>query len=320
MAFAVKTTLRNTLNIFKNSFTEFSNDKVLKLSASLAYYTIFSLPSMLIVIIGLCSIFYGKEAIQGQVFYQVKQFVGADAALQIQDILKKTSLHQDNFMATIVGFIILLVSATGIFGEIQDSINTIWGLTPKPRKGFVKLLLNRLLSFSMLVVLGFILLVSLILSALLATFTGHLKYYFSDTLVNTISMFDHVITLAVTSVVFGFIFKALPDAKIHWKDIWVGSLFTSALFMLGKFVISYYLAHTNVINTYGAAGSLIVILLWVYYSAIILYFGAEFTQVYIRFKEKRIEPNKYSIWAGKGDDAEANKASRRPLQFPEIHL
>lgn len=289
----------NSLTILKRTAIESGNDKIWKLSAALAYYTIFSLPSMLIVIIGLCSIFYGRDAVQGHIFGEINQFVGPDAALQLEDILKKTSLHHDNFFATTIGFVVLLVSATGIFGEIQDSINSIWGLQTIPKKNMIKLVLNRLISFSMILVLGFILLVSLVLSTLLETFMDHLKQHFSHGLVNGVYVFDYALMLAVTATLFAFVFKGLPDARIKWNDIWIGSLFTSVLFITGKFIIGYYLSHNNIISTYGATGSLIVILLWVYYSSIILYFGAEFTQVYVRFKGRNIEPNKYSMWVEK---------------------
>lgn len=291
--------LKLTPGVLKESFLEFINDKVLKLSAALAYYTIFSLPSMLIVIIGLGSIFYGKEAIQGDVFFMINQFVGAQAALDIQHILQNTTLHHDNLMGTILGFVTLLIAATGMFGEMQDSINTIWGLKAKPKQGLIKILLNRLISFSMVVVLAFILLVSLLLNAMLDTFFNHLRKHFSEGVINALNYFDNILMFAVIVLLFAFIFKALPDAKIKWKDVWIGALATSILFLIGKYVISYYLGHTSMITAYGAAGSLILIILWVYYSAIILYFGAEFTQVYVRHRGRRIEPNKYAVWVEK---------------------
>lgn len=283
-------------HLLKNSFSEFVKDKVLKLSAALAYYTIFSLPSMLIVIIGLCSIFYGREAIQGTIFHQISGFIGSDAALQIQNVLKNTTLHHDNFLATAIGLATLLIAATGMFGEIQDSINSIWGLKAKPEKGLIRMLLNRLLSFSMVLVLGFVLIVSLILNALLEGLFQQLANLFSEDLVQYLYILDYGLMIVVTTLLFACILKVLPDAKILWKDVLVGAFVTSLLFFLGKYLIGYYLKHNSNISAYGAAGSIIVILLWVYYSAIILYFGAEFTQVYVRFRNRRIQPNKYAVW------------------------
>lgn len=294
-----KTLFKNSWKITKETFGEFDKDKVLKLSAALAYYTIFSLPSMLIVIIGLLSIFYGKDAIQGEIFSEISGFIGKDAAIQIQDILKNTTLHHDNVLTTIVGFATLLIAATGMFGEIQDSINSIWGLEAKPKKGFIKLLLNRLMSFSMVVVLGFILLVSLVLNALLEGLLHRLEHFFSENVINYFFILDYGIMIIVTTLLFASILKVLPDAKIEWRDVWVGSFATCILFLLGKFLIGYYLKHNSSITAYGAAGSMILILLWVYYSAIILYFGAEFTQVYVRFKKRKIQPNKYAVWVEK---------------------
>ncbi len=294
-----KQVLKNLWSILKDTFNEFIDDRVLKLSAALAYYTIFSLPSMLIVVIGLCSIFFGREAVQGQIFSQIGDFIGADAALQIQDILKKTTLHHDNIAATIIGLFTLLFAATGMFGEIQDSINSIWGLQAKPKRGLIKMLVNRLMSFSMVIVLGFILLVSLLVNALLEGLLHRVEHYFSEKVINYLFILDYGVMIAVTTVLFASILKVLPDAKILWKDVWVGAFATSILFLFGKFLIGYYLKHNSSVSAYGAAGSMILILLWVYYSAIILYFGAEFTQVYVRYKERKIEPNKYAVWVEK---------------------
>lgn len=298
----MKTSLRHPRNIWrllKATFSEFTEDKVLKLSAALAYYTIFSLPSMLIVIIGLCGIFYGQEAIQGELFSDISAFVGKEAASQIQDILKNITLSYDNHVATAIGVVTLLLAATGMFGEIQDSINFIWGLQSRPSKGFVRLLMNRLMSFSMIVILGLILLISLVLNVILEGFMGHLERYLSDTLIKYLFLADYAVMIVVTTVLFAFVLKVLPDARIRWKDIWVGAMVTSLLFLVGKVLISYYLSQNTRISAYGAAGSLILILLWVYYSAIILYFGAEFTKVYVQFRNRKIEPNKYAVWVEK---------------------
>ncbi len=294
-----KQVFKKLWSIIKDSFSEFFNDNVLKLSAALAYYTIFSLPSMLIVVIGLCSLFFGREAVQGKIFSQIGGFIGPDAAMQVQEILQKTTLHHDNFAATIIGLVTLLLAATGMFGEIQDSINSIWGLKAKPKKGLIKMLLNRLMSFSMVIVLGFILLVSLILNTLLEGFLHRLERYFSEDIINYLFILDYGVMIIVTTILFAAILKVLPDAKILWKDVWVGAFVTTLLFLLGKFLIGFYLKHNASISAYGAAGSMILILLWVYYSAIILYFGAEFTQVYVRYKDRRIQPNKYAVWVEK---------------------
>jgi membrane protein len=282
--------------LFRDSGKGFVNDKVVKLSASLAYYTIFSLPPMLMVVIALCSIFFGREAVQGQVFSQIAHLVGADAAAQIQEILKKTTLHHDSTMATVIGVATLVIGATGIFGEMQDSINLIWRLKTKPKKGLMRIIVNRLMSFSMLLVLGFVLTVSLVLNALLGAFFDHLRDHFSDAFVTQLYMINNVVMLGVTTLLFAFIFKVLPDARIKWRDVWIGAFVTSLMFLAGKFLISFYLQHNASISAYGATGSVIVILLWVYYSSLILYFGAEFTQVYVTHQGRVIHPNRYAVW------------------------
>lgn len=292
----MKKAFKSLGTILKDSFSDFGNDRVLKFSASLAYYTIFSVAPMLVIVIGLCSIFLGKDAIEGKIFYEMKNFIGADGAKQIQDILAKTTINSHNILATIIGFVTLLIGATGVFGEIQDSINAIWGLRTKPKAGIMKVLMNRLMSFSMIIALGFILLVSLGLNALMSGFLHKLHLSYTEGQVNLAFVMNYLFTFITIAVLFGCIFKVLPDAKIKWRDVFAGSIATAILFMVGKFAIGFYMQKNTTISSYGAAGSLIVILLWVYYSAIILYFGAEFTKNYVKFKGRHIEPDKYAVW------------------------
>lgn len=295
----IRKSIKKHSGILKDTFSEFLDDNVLKLSAALAYYTVFSLPAMIVVIVGLCSIFFRKEVIQGELFSEMSAFIGQDIAIELQNMLKVTTIYHDNFLATVVGLAALLFAASGMFGEIQDSLNTIWGLKAKPKRGFIKLVLNRLISFAMVLVLGFVLTVSLLLNALLEGFFHRLKVLFSEEVVNMVYAADHVMMILVTVLLIASILKVLPDAKIQWQDVWAGALITCALFMLGKFLIGYYLSHSTRVSAYGAAGSIILILLWVYYSAIILYFGAEFTQVYARHHNRKIQPNKYAVWVEK---------------------
>lgn len=290
-----KTTIKDYWQILKDTFSAFSEDKVTKLSAALSYYTIFSLPPMLLVAISMFSIFFGREAITGEVFAIMQDYVGADAALQIQKVLKETSLSYDSTWAAIAGIGALLIGATGIFVEIQDSINFIWGLKTKPKKGIIKLFINRLLSFSMILVLGFVLMVSLLLSSLVEVFLDRLKLHFNDNLIEVLYYVDYVVVFLTFSILIAFIFKVLPSAKIAWKYVIKGAMLTSLLFMLGKYLISFYLKTNTMISAYGGAGSLIVLLAWVYFSAMILYFGAEFTQIYTRFKGESITPDSYAV-------------------------
>ncbi|HEX3007593.1 MAG TPA: YihY/virulence factor BrkB family protein [Bacteroidales bacterium] len=283
------------LGIVKSTFGKFFDDKGMKLSASLAYYTVFSLPALLILIIGLGGIFFGREAIEGEIFHAINEWIGAKAASQVQEMLKKTTLEYNSWWATILGVITLLIGASTVFAEIQDSINTIWELKPKPNKGLVKLVLNRLLSFSMIVVLGFLLMVSLILNAILSAFVEKLKSMFHAKIVEYFFVLDYAFIFVVITLLFAAIFKVLPDARIKFKDVIVGAMVTAGLFMLGRFLIEYYMQNIANLSAYGAAGSIIIILLWVYYTSIILYLGAEFTQVYITKKGDIVKPYNYAV-------------------------
>ena len=289
---------KNIWTITKETFSDFFSNHVLKLSAALAYYTIFSLPGLIIIVIWISDFFYGRDAIEGTVYKQIAGFVGKDAALQIQETIRNATLSSDNHFATIVGVITLVLGATSVFSEIQDSINLIWRLKARPRKGrgWLKLIVNRLLSFSMIVTLGFLLLVSLIINGLMDIFIDHLTRLLPQVQLVIAYSLNLVFTFIITSFLFGIIFKVLPDAKIKWRHIRAGALTTALLFMGGRFLIGYYLGHSKMSSAYGAAGSIIVILLWVYYSAIILYFGAAFTRVYAVFRGSHIYPNQYAVW------------------------
>ncbi|MEP7107518.1 MAG: YihY/virulence factor BrkB family protein [Ferruginibacter sp.] len=290
-----KISFKGMLGVFKNSFIGFDEDRVTKLSGSLAYYTVFSMGPLLIVIISLCGLFLGKEAVEGKIYSQLAGFVGSDTAIQLQQIIKNASLAGKSKIAAIIGGIILLVGSTTVFAEIQDSINGIWGLKPKPKRGWVKFLQNRFLSFSVIIGLGFLLLVSLGISAIIDGFSDHLSNRFPEIAIVVFYIMNVCITLGVTTIIFGVIFRVLPDADIRWKDVIAGAFATAVLFMLGKFGISFYISKSNVGSTYGTAGSLVILLLWVYYSSLILYFGAEFTKAYAVKYGSKIYPNQYAV-------------------------
>jgi membrane protein len=296
--------------ILKQSSIDFIEDKVLKLSAALAFYTIFSLPAMLIIIIAVSDFFYGRQAIEGTIYKQIADFVGKDAALQIQQTIRSAALSSNAGFATIVGLVTLIIGATSVFGEIQDSINTIWKLKAKPKRGWLKILVNRLISFSMVVCLGFFLLVSLLINGLMDAFINQLTQIFPDTAVFTVYSFNLLLTFIITAFLFAIIFKFLPDAKIRWRHVRAGAFTTALLFLMGKFLIGFYLGHSKLSSAYGAAGSVIVILLWVYYSAMILYFGAEFTRVYAVQSGSQIYPDDYAVWVEQ-IEVESKKALRQ---------
>ena len=291
-----KITFKGIKEVAVDSFKGFSEHKIVKLSASLAYYTVFSMGPMIMCVIFLANIFYGREAVEGQVFGQIKSFIGPGAAAQIQEIISNAALNGGGSFTAVVGFVTLLIGATTVFSEIQDSINTIWNLKIKADTGWWKMLITRLLSFSIIVSLGFLLLVSLVLNALIEGLMSRLQQIFPDITVVLLYILNLLITLFVTSLLFAIIFKVLPDARIRWRDIRTGAITTAILFMIGKFGITFYIGSSDMGSTYGAAGSLVVLLVWVYYSSIILYFGAEFTRVYAAKYGERIHPNQYAVW------------------------
>lgn len=288
-------TIKGLWQILKKAGAGFMNDKVLKLSASLAYYTTFSLGPMIIVIIFLANIFFGREAIEGTIYGQIRGMVGNSAALQIQEIIKNAAISGSSTLSAVIGIATLLIAATTVFSEMQDSINMIWSLQVKTDGGWLKMLINRLLSFSIVVGLGFLLLVSLIINGLLEGFMGKLQEMFPHTAVYLVYLVNLLITLLVVSFLFAIIFRVLPDAVIGWSDVATGAIFTAVLFMIGKFGITFYINKSNVGNAYGASGSLVILLLWVYYSSVILYFGAEFTKAFAIKYGSEIKPNDYAV-------------------------
>lgn len=271
----------------KTTISEWRKDKVPKLAASLAYYTVFSIPPLLLIAMGIAGIFFGEEAARGQVFSQLSGLVGSGAAETVQEIIKNFQQRQNGGIAVFVGFLALLLGATGVFGELQDSLNQIWKVTPKKSKGILGFLRKRWLSFGMILVFGFLLLVSLVMTSLLA---AGLKYAGDSVpLVEAAWQgISQLINFALVTFLFAAMFRFLPDAKTAWKDVWVGAAITAILFTIGKFFISLYLGNSATVSAFGAAGSLILLFLWVYYSAQIFFLGAEFTHVYAMAYSERI--------------------------------
>lgn len=291
-----KQNLNDSWTILKNTFNGFLEDRALKLSAALSYYTVFSMAPLLLLLISLAGVFFGRDAIQGHVFSEINGLIGNEAAAQIQDVIRNMELSGKTNLTIIIGAVTLIIGATSVFGEIQDSINLIWKVKAKPKRGWVKLLKDRLLSSSLIVGLGFLLIVSLLVNGVLAAINNWFKGYFPDITIFVFGLINIVIGFTVITLLFGVIFKVLPDAKIAWKDVRMGAFFTACLFMLGRYLIGIYIETTSTGSAYGAAGSLIVILVWVYYTAAILYFGAEFTKYYAEHIGAKIEPADYAVY------------------------
>lgn len=286
----------------------FIEDRITKLSAALAYYTIFALTPLIIIIIAAASLFLGNKINPGtELFSQISEMVGQDAAKQLQGFVDNANLSGRSTIGLIIGVVTLMIGSTAIFIEIQDSINLIWKVKAIPKKGWLKMLTNRLLSFSLIVSMGFLLLVSLVINSIVVglgsklgyllthTKIGHAIPLASDTTTLLIYVLNNAITIAAVTAVFTIIFKVLPDVDLRWKSAIIGALFTALLFSLGKYAIGIYIEKGNPGSTFGAASSIIVILLWIYYTAIILYFGAEFTQAYAEKYDGGIRPSKYAV-------------------------
>jgi membrane protein len=284
----------DTTQLFKTTFSEWSEDKAARLAAALAYYTVVALAPLLVIVIAIAGLAFGQEATQGQVVGQIASLVGQQSAEQIQGIIASASQPKSGTLATVAGIVTLLFGASGVFGQLQDGMNTIWEVTAKPGRGILGLIKDRFLSLTMVFGVGFLLLVSLALSAALAAvgkFLGELLPLPEVVML----ILSFIVSFAVITLLFAMIFKVLPDVKIIWGDVWIGAAMTALLFTVGKILLGLYLGKSSVGSAYGAAGSIIVILIWVYYSAQILFFGAEFTQVYANRYGSHITPDEDAV-------------------------
>lgn len=291
---ATKEYFVSLFQVIRNAFDGFLEHKVLKMSGALAYTTMFSLGPLLLVILFLSDIFLGREAIEGTIYGQIKNFVGPSSANQIQDIIENLSLSDEGTIAGIIGVVTLLIGATSVFAEIQDSINTIWGIKPKKKSGFWLFIKSRLLSFGVIGSFGFILLVSLGVSTIMDVLSDRFFSQFSDSAFYLVYIANNIITFSIISLLFGAIFTILPDAEIKWRQVRLASFTTAILFMIGKFLISFYISNSNIQDVYGAAGSFVILMVWVYYSSVILYFGAEFAKSYAIKFSNPIKPSKFA--------------------------
>ena len=292
--------IRTIWQLLKQTFDEWSEDKASRLAAALAYYTIFSIAPLLVIVIAIAGLVFGEEAARGEIVAQIQGLVGRSGAEVIETAIQNANQPATGSIASIISIGALLFGAIGVFAQLQDALNTIWEVQPKPDrpiKGFVR---RNFLSFSMVLGIGFLLLVSLILSATLSamsTYFSHLIPGF-DVLWQVINF---LVAFGITTFLFAMIFKFLPNVHITWGDVWIGALITSFLFSIGRFLLGLYLGNGSFGSTYGAAGSLIIILAWVYYAAQILFFGAEFTQVYARRYGSQIRPDKNAVSLTRND-------------------
>lgn len=274
----------------KQTITEFFEDEALRLSAALAYYSVFSLAPLLVICVAVAGFFLGEEAVRGQLDDQLRSSLGASGAFAVQDMVANARKPEDNLWMSVAGVGMLLVGAGGLFGQLQDALNTVWSVKPKSGRGIMGIIKDRFLSFSMVLGTGFLLLTSMVLSAVLQAMSK-----WAGTIANLPpqlwAAISSLVSFAIVVILFAAIFKVLPDARVRWPQVWVGAVFTAALFVAGKEGIGWYLGREAMASSYGAAGSLALVLLWIYYSSIILLFGAEFTQVWASSQGEGIEPD-----------------------------
>jgi len=289
----MKKQFKNILTVSKTAFKKWWAKDPFKESAVIAYYTIFSLPGLLIVIITVAGYFFGQEAVNGQIASQITSTMGADTAQQIQDIIAKGTESKNSFLATIIGVLTILVGATGVFVQFQKSINTIWEVkADESKSGILSLLKARLFSFGLIIAIAFILIASLVISATLSALGTWMTNYFSESLLIILQVINFILSLSILAVLFALMFKFFPDAKIKWRHVWIGSFVTAILFETGKAALGLYFGKADPGSGYGAAGSIILILLWVSYSSMIVFYGAEFTHAYAKIKDGKIAPDK----------------------------
>ena len=284
-------TYRGIWEVLKNTFKNFGGYHLPRHSAALSYYTIFAFAPLLVVLIALGSLFFGQEMVQGKVNETLADFLGATTAAELEQVVERASLQDRSIWAAVIGGATLLLAATSVFGQIQESLNSIWGVKARAKRGWLRIIKKRLLSFSIVATLGFLLLVSLAISALLSAFGEKLRVYFPEATIVLFYIINTVITLVVVILVFAVVFRFLPDTRTRWRDIWGGAIITALLFLLGKFGISYYLSRANVGATFGAAGAVVVLMVWVYYSSLILYIGAAITRNWVEILGDGIKPD-----------------------------
>lgn len=274
-----KFTLKAIPSLIVQAYYEMLDDKAFKMAAALSYYAAFSMGPLLIIVIAIAGFIFGEEAARGQLFYELKNMIGADGAQMLETIIKGAANTTTGIVATVLSVIFLVLGSIGVFVELQESLNIVWGVEPRPGrgiKGFIKL---RIVSFAMVVATGFLLMISLVINSAIALLNEFMAEMFPS-LMPVAFILNNAASLIVITILFALIYKVLPDVVISWRYVWLGAIITSVLFSIGKYLIGIYLGSSSYASTYGAAASLVIIFVWIYYSGLILFFGAELTQVY----------------------------------------
>lgn len=284
--------LSDLWKITKKTFSAWNAADPFRQSAVIAYYAIFSIPALLVIIITLAGFAFGREAVQGEISKQIGLAIGESTARQVEEMIAKAGEQKNSVWAAIISIVTLILGSTGVFAQLQVSLNQIWEVKVVAKKKWLKSIKDRLFSFGLVLSIGFLMLVSLLLSTGLSAFSDWIKLHLPDVILLVFRFLNFILSFGMTSVLFALMFRILPDARIRWKDVIVGSVVTSLLFVLGKFALGIYFGKTNPGSTYGAAGSIVLLMLWVSYSCMILFFGAEFTKQFALYFGRKIEPTK----------------------------
>jgi membrane protein len=306
-------TFKDTFSLLKTSVSEFLDNESLRLAAALAFNAIFSIPPLLLIIIKAAGFFLGEAAVSGELSNQIATAVGPDAATQVQEIIKKASISESGW-ALWVGIGTLLFAGTTFFVTLQQSLNTVWNLKVKPTNGIMRMAKERIFSFGIILSIALLMLFSLVMSAAISILSGYISDLLPGVGVWVIKLIDFIVSVALISLLFALIFKYLPDGIIRWKDTFIGAVVTALLFGVGKFLISWYIGSSDPGSAYGAAGSIIVILVWIYYSSMIVFFGAEFTQQYAERYGQHIRPKPHAVFVRSVEETsdKTDKDSGRP--------
>ena len=283
--------------VLKETFTEWNNSSATRDSASIAYYAIFSIPGLLIIIIWIAGNFFGQEAIQGQISAQINSILGTEASKSIESMIASALIDKDNIIMKTVGVFALIFGATTVFFQLQKSLNTLWDIEAAPKKAILKFILDRANSLGMILVIGFLLMITMVLSSAISLLNNYITYRLGLETYILMELVNYVIGFILVVLVFAFMFKVLPDVEISWKSVWLGAILTAVLFTLGKFLLSLYFAELKPTSVFGTAGTIVLIMMWINYSCMLVFFGAEFTKVYSLKKGYKIIPSKHAKWS-----------------------
>ena len=282
--------------IVRGALFEWTEDKAMRMAAAIAFYTLFALTPIVIISMSVAERFFEKEAVKAEMLDQVRFLVGDEGADAVKLLIESAPKDRTtSWHATIIGLLTLFFAATGVFVELKDSLNTIWEVAPRPGLGIVEMIYDRITSFAMVLVIGFLLLVSMMIDTMLAAFMRAAGAYLPESITTLISLVNFLVSFGVVTLLFALIYKILPDAKVAWHHVWLGAIVTAVLFAVGKALFSWYLVHSTITSSYGPAGSLVIIVLWTYYSALILLFGAEITQVSTRLAGEFAAPTEKAV-------------------------